>query len=88
MTYLQPSEYETYGLEATTPAALVAAASSRLHVRCGKALDRFSNAARGGLERALLRRLHVFFGDTLYLEYAIFRSKRARQSRSPTSSQR
>src|SRR2546423_13103583 len=28
MTYLQPSEYETYGLEATTPAALVAAASS------------------------------------------------------------
>src|SRR2546423_220042 len=34
MTYLQPSEYETYGLEATTPAALVAAASSLIDSHC------------------------------------------------------
>jgi type 2 lantibiotic biosynthesis protein LanM len=57
-------------------AALVAAASNRLAARVGSALDRFSGAARGGLERALLRRLHIFFGDTLYLEYAVFRSQR------------
>ncbi len=55
---------------------LVAAASSRLRTRCGKTLGRFALAAIAGLERALLRRLHMFFGDTLYLEYGIFRSKR------------
>ena len=57
--------------------ALVAAAFLRLRTRCGKGLELFSSAAVGGLERALLRRLHVFFGDTLYLEYALFRSKQA-----------
>lgn len=34
MTYLDPSEYETYGLEKTVPAALVAAASSLLDAHC------------------------------------------------------
>src|SRR5438874_1801486 len=34
MVYLQPSEYETYGLESTTPAALVAAASSLIDSHC------------------------------------------------------
>src|SRR5437868_11947102 len=34
MTYLQPSEYEQYGLEATTPAALVAAASVIIERHC------------------------------------------------------
>jgi hypothetical protein len=34
MTYLQPSEYSTCGLESTTPAALVAAASSLMDSHC------------------------------------------------------
>lgn len=34
MTYLQPSEYETYALEKSTPAALVAAASSLIDAHC------------------------------------------------------
>jgi len=34
MNYLDVSEYELYGLEATTPAALVAAASSLIDAHC------------------------------------------------------
>jgi hypothetical protein len=37
MNYLQPSEYLTYGLDATTPAALVAAASSLIDAHCRRA---------------------------------------------------
>lgn len=34
MTYLDPSEYELYGLEAATPQALVAAASALMDAHC------------------------------------------------------
>ncbi len=34
MNYLSPSEYETYGLEATTPAAWVTAASTVIDAHC------------------------------------------------------
>ncbi len=34
MTYLDPTEYTTYGLEATTPASVVAAASSLIDAHC------------------------------------------------------
>jgi len=37
MTYLDASEYEAYGLDATTPAALVAAASSLIDSHCRRA---------------------------------------------------
>jgi hypothetical protein len=37
MTYLVPSEYELYGLEATTPAAFVAAASTLIDAHCRRA---------------------------------------------------
>jgi hypothetical protein len=37
MNYLSPSEYETYGLEATTSAALVTAASTILDAHCRRA---------------------------------------------------
>jgi len=37
MNYLQPSEYGTYGLEPTTPAALVTAASTVIDAYCRRA---------------------------------------------------
>ena len=37
MNYLSPSEYETYGLEATTPAAWVTAASAVIDAHCRRA---------------------------------------------------
>jgi hypothetical protein len=37
MNYLQPSEYVAYGLDATTPAALVAAASTLIDSHCRRA---------------------------------------------------
>ncbi|HXZ39672.1 MAG TPA: hypothetical protein VEG68_02950 [Terriglobales bacterium] len=37
MIYLAPSEYETYGLDATTAAAFVAAASSMIDAHCRRA---------------------------------------------------
>ena len=37
MIYLQPSEYEQYGLEQSAPAALVAAASSLIDAHCRRA---------------------------------------------------
>jgi len=37
MPYLQPSEYSTYALESTTPAAAVAAASSLIDSHCRRA---------------------------------------------------
>lgn len=37
MTYLSPSEYETYGLETTTPAAWVTAASAVIDAHCRRA---------------------------------------------------
>src|SRR3954462_6652837 len=37
MIYLQPSEYESYALEKSTPAALVAAASSLIEAHCRQA---------------------------------------------------
>jgi hypothetical protein len=37
MTYLSPSEYELYGLEATTPVAFVNAASSLIDAHCRRA---------------------------------------------------
>jgi hypothetical protein len=37
MIYLAPSEYELYGLDATTPAAFVAAASSLIDAHCRRA---------------------------------------------------
>lgn len=37
MIYLAPSEYEYYGLDATTPAAVVAAASSLIDAHCRRA---------------------------------------------------
>lgn len=37
MNYLSPSEYETYGLEATTPAAWVTAASALIDAHCRRA---------------------------------------------------
>jgi len=37
MIYLSPSEYELYGLEATTPAAFVAAASTLIDAHCRRA---------------------------------------------------
>ena len=37
MSYLAASEYETYGLDATTPSALVAAASSMIDGHCRRA---------------------------------------------------
>ena len=55
---------------------LVAVASRRLVERCGPALARFSDAALGSLERALLRRLSLFALETLHLEFTIFRNER------------
>lgn len=37
MTYLVPSEYELYGLEATTPVAFVASASTLIDAHCRRA---------------------------------------------------
>jgi hypothetical protein len=37
MVYLAPTEYEFYGLDATTPAAVVAAASSLIDAHCRRA---------------------------------------------------
>jgi hypothetical protein len=37
MNYLDPTEYVAYGLDATTPAALVAAASSMIDAHCRRA---------------------------------------------------
>jgi hypothetical protein len=37
MNYLDPTEYLAYGLDATTPAALVAAASSMINAHCRRA---------------------------------------------------
>lgn len=37
MNYLQPSEYEIYGLDATTPLALVGAASALINSHCRRA---------------------------------------------------
>jgi hypothetical protein len=37
MNYLSPSEYESFGLEATTPAALILAASSVIDSHCRRA---------------------------------------------------
>lgn len=37
MNYLSPSEYESYGLQATTPAALVTAASAVMDAYCRRA---------------------------------------------------
>ena len=37
MNYLQPTEYEAYGLEATTPAAWVTAASAVMDAHCRRA---------------------------------------------------
>ncbi len=37
MAYLAPAEYETYGLDATTPSALVAQASSMIDAHCRRA---------------------------------------------------
>jgi hypothetical protein len=37
MIYLQPSEYEQYGLEATTPASWVTAASAMVDAHCRRA---------------------------------------------------
>jgi len=37
MIYLAPSEYELYGLDATTPSAVVAAASSLIDAHCRRA---------------------------------------------------
>ena len=37
MNYLSPSEYESYGLESTTPAAWVAAASAVMDAHCRRA---------------------------------------------------
>ena len=37
MNYLSPSEYEAYGLDATTPAALVSAASAIMDAHCRRA---------------------------------------------------
>lgn len=37
MNYLSPSEYESYGLEATTPSAWVAAASAVMDAHCRRA---------------------------------------------------
>jgi len=37
MNYLQPSEYETYGLEASTPASWVGAASALIDAYCRRA---------------------------------------------------
>jgi hypothetical protein len=37
MNYLNPAEYETYGLEATTPAAWVTAASTVIDAHCRRA---------------------------------------------------
>ena len=54
---------------------IVATASSLLRARCGKPLQYFLDAAMAGLERALLRRLHLFVGETLYLEFSLWRSK-------------
>ena len=34
MNYLAPEEYENYGIEATTPASWVAAASSMIDAHC------------------------------------------------------
>ncbi|MFT3776422.1 MAG: type 2 lanthipeptide synthetase LanM family protein [Minicystis sp.] len=57
-------------------APLVAAASRRLAARAGAAWDIFSDAAKAGMERALLRRLSLWMSETLHISFGLFRSER------------
>ena len=61
MTYLDPSEYETYGLDKTTPAAIVAAASSLIDSHCRRGTlavaqytERLRLGGRGGCRLSFL----------------------------------
>jgi type 2 lantibiotic biosynthesis protein LanM len=56
---------------------LVGAASHRLLARCESGARLLRPTALDGLERALLRRLAMFLSETLFLEFEIFRSRRA-----------
>jgi len=54
MNYLAPTEYESYGLEATTPAALVAAASAIMDSHCRRptlAVSQYTERRRMPMDR-------------------------------------
>ena len=61
MNYLDPSEYETYGLDKTVPAAFVAAASSLIDAHCRREtlavaqyVERLRLGGRGGCRLSFL----------------------------------
>ena len=58
MIYLAPSEYELYGLDATTPAAAVAAASSLIDAHCRRttlAVNQYEERLRLAADRNTVR---------------------------------
>jgi hypothetical protein len=67
MNYLDPSEYEAYGLEETTSAALVAAASSLMDAHCRRetlsAMQYTERVRLGGRGTARLTYLPLVPGD-------------------------
>jgi hypothetical protein len=62
MIYLSPSEYELYGLEATTPAAFVAAASALIDAHCRRAtlaVAQYEERLRVAEDRNTLRLTYI-----------------------------
>jgi hypothetical protein len=62
MTYLSPSEYELYGLEATTPVAFVAAASTLIDAHCRRttlAVAQYEERLRIAPDRNTVRLTYV-----------------------------
>jgi len=62
MIYLDPSEYEYYGLDATTPAAVVAAASSLIDAHCRRAtlaVNQYEERIRLAADRNTVRLSYI-----------------------------
>jgi hypothetical protein len=62
MIYLAPSEYEYYGLDATTPAAVVAAASSLIDAHCRRAtlaVNQYEERLRLAADRNTVRLTYI-----------------------------
>lgn len=62
MIYLAPSEYEYYGLDATTPAAVVAAASSLIDAHCRRAtlaVNQYEERLRIAADRNTVRLSYI-----------------------------
>lgn len=62
MIYLAPSEYEYYGLDATTPAAVVAAASSLIDAHCRRAtlaVNQYEERLRLAADRNTVRLSYI-----------------------------